>query len=91
VSIRRTLVVAAVVLGALCAGPAAAVAHPLLLQTAPSAGLVAPQTPGAIRLQLSEPVVARGWRVRLTGPRGAKVATGPVVLSDDKKGLTVGT
>ncbi|WP_354701358.1 hypothetical protein DSM112329_01671 [Paraconexibacter sp. AEG42_29] len=87
--LRRTLAVAAVVLGALCAGPAAAVAHPLLLQTAPAAELVAPRSPGAIRLQLSEPVVARGSRMEVTGPRGVKIATGPVVRSDDDKGLSV--
>ncbi|MCW3013569.1 MAG: copper resistance protein CopC, partial [Solirubrobacterales bacterium] len=86
---HRTLVVAAVVLGALCAGPAAAVAHPLLLQTAPNPGLISPQIPAAIRLQLSEPIVARGSRIVLTGPRGVKVPTGPAVASDDGKGLSV--
>lgn len=87
--VRRALAGAAVVLGALCAGPAAAVAHPLLVQTAPAAGLIAPQAPDAIRLQLSEPVVARGSRLTVTGPRGVKVATGSVVRSSDGKGLSV--
>ncbi|MCW3066339.1 MAG: hypothetical protein JWN32_3511, partial [Solirubrobacterales bacterium] len=56
---RRLLLGAAVALGALCAGPAAASAHPLLLQAAPAPGLIAPKAPVAVSVALSEPAVAR--------------------------------
>lgn len=80
--LRRIACGAAVALGALLGtGPAVAVAHPLLLQAAPQPGLVAPKPPAAIRLALSEPAVARGSEVVVTGPRGARVPVSAVRVS----------
>lgn len=77
--LRRSLACAVVALGALLGtGPAAATAHPLLVQAAPAAGLVAPKAPTVVSLSVSEPGVARGSSITVTGPGGKKVATGPV-------------
>src|SRR3954471_10829219 len=67
---RRAAVVAAVVLGALCAGPAAVSAHPLLAGSSPQPGLVAPKSPDAVVIGLSEPAVASGSSISLDGPSG---------------------
>jgi methionine-rich copper-binding protein CopC/putative copper export protein len=74
VTVRRVLLGAAVALGALAGtGPAAAWAHPLLISATPQPGLVAERSPKAIVLALTEPAVARGSRIRLSGPGGAAV------------------
>src|SRR3954470_6082122 len=54
----------------MCAGAAAASAHPLLAGTAPQSGLVAPSSPDAIVVGLSEPAVAGGSSIALDGPHG---------------------
>ena len=86
---RRALVATAAVLGALCAGPAAAVAHPLLVQAAPAPGLLAPQAPGALRLAFSEPAVARGSSVVLKGPKGRRIAVTGVVSENGGRTLSI--
>src|SRR2546430_5082288 len=86
---RRALVATAAVLGALCAGPAAAVAHPLLVQAAPAPGLLAPQPPHAIQLAFSEPAVARGSSFVLTGPNGRRVAVGQIASANGGRTLSV--
>ncbi len=87
---RRVLLGAAVVLGALSgAGPTAAWAHPLLIQATPQPGLVASPAPRAISLALTEPVVARGSRIRVLGPGGASVALTPVQEAGGRRGVSV--
>jgi methionine-rich copper-binding protein CopC/putative copper export protein len=87
---RRVLLGAAVVLGALlCTGPAAALAHPLLLQASPQPGLVASGSPSAITLALSEPAVARGSRIRLYGPSGRELAVTPARGADGRRTVSV--
>ncbi len=87
---RRVLLGAAVALGALTGtGPTAAWAHPLLIQATPQPGLVADASPPAIELALSEPAVARGSRVRLFGPRGARVPVTAVRGGGGRRTLSV--
>ena len=86
---RRTLVVAAAALGALCAGPAAAVAHPLLVQAAPTPGLVAASSPAEIQLQFSEPTVRAGSSIVLLDQRGRRVSTGTTVAGDGGRTLSI--
>ena len=86
---RRALAIAALVLGTLGAGPGAALAHPFLQQAAPTAGVVAPDTPESVSLAISEPGVARGTRISVVGPRGSRVAAGRVRASRDGKVLSV--
>ncbi|MDX6666140.1 MAG: copper transport protein, partial [Solirubrobacteraceae bacterium] len=76
-------------LGASCAGPAAAVAHPLLVQAAPTPGLVAPSAPAAVQLQFSEPTVPRGSSLVLLGPGGRRVPVGSVSAGDGGRTLTL--
>ena len=88
--LRRCTLAAAVALGALMgAGPSAAVAHPLLETAAPSAGLVTPKAPGAVRIALSEPVAVRGSSISITGPRGQAVKTSKLTGSADGRQLSV--
>lgn len=76
---------AALVMALLLAGllPAAASAHPSLVQSAPLGGLAADQPPKDVRLAFTEGVIARGSSIEVRGPRGARVATGPLRVSDD--------
>ncbi len=82
---RRRWILALTAL-ALLTAPAAAAAHPSLLQSAPAAGVVADQAPRSIVLSFTEPVEPEGSAVRLVGPRGrrlrvgAPTARGPAVL-----------
>ncbi|MDX6581050.1 MAG: hypothetical protein QOI10_234, partial [Solirubrobacterales bacterium] len=46
--------------------PATASAHPSLLQASPAAGLVAPESPKAIELSLSEAAIPDGSRIQLS-------------------------
>ncbi|WP_320670211.1 ABC transporter substrate-binding protein [Patulibacter defluvii] len=62
--------------------PAAASAHPSLVQSAPLGGLSADQPPTAVRLAFTEGVIARGSSIEVRGPRGERVATGPLRVSD---------
>jgi methionine-rich copper-binding protein CopC/putative copper export protein/ABC-type branched-subunit amino acid transport system substrate-binding protein len=86
---RRTLVGVVVALGALCAGPAAALAHPLLLQTSPAAGLVDPAPPTQIELAFTEGAVAAGSLIEVTDSHGRRVPTGPVKASNGGEDLSV--
>src|SRR4051812_12289483 len=54
----------------MCAGAAAASAHSLLAGTSPQSGLVAPSSPDAIVVGLSEPAVAGGSSIAMDGPHG---------------------
>ncbi|MEA2222940.1 MAG: copper transport protein, partial [Solirubrobacteraceae bacterium] len=87
---RRVLLGAAVALGALLGtGPAAAWAHPLLIQATPQPGLVASPAPRAISLALTEPAVPRGSRIRLFGPGGKQLAVTPVRAAGGSRTLAV--
>jgi len=90
VKTRRVLLGAAVALGALAGtGPAAAWAHPLLIQATPQPGLVASPGPRAISLALTEPAVPRGSRIRLFGPGGKQLAVTPVRAAGGSRTLAV--
>jgi methionine-rich copper-binding protein CopC/putative copper export protein len=90
VKTRRVLLGAAVALGALAGtGPAAAWAHPLLIQATPQPGLVVSSAPGAISLALTEPAVPRGSRIRLFGPGGKRLAVTPVRTAGGSRTLAV--
>jgi len=90
VTTRRALLGAAVALGALMGtGPTAAWAHPLLIQATPQPGLVADASPDAIGLALSEAAVARGSRIRIFGPRGARLPVSAVRGTDGRRTLSV--
>src|SRR4051795_9570774 len=86
---RRLLCITAVWLGALCAGPAVVLAHPLLVTAAPTPGLVAPSAPEAVELQFSEPTVPRGTSVTVLTARGAAVATEPMRAGNVARTLTL--
>ncbi len=87
---RRVSLGALVALAALWgSGPTAAWAHPLLIQASPQPGVVADASPRAISLALTEPAVARGSRIRVIGPDGARVAVGPVRGSGGGRALAV--
>lgn len=75
---RRTVVAVAALAALLGSGVAPAAAHPSPIQTTPEAGAVAPKAPAAVSLALTEPAVARGSTLQITGPDGKTVATGPV-------------
>ncbi len=88
-SSRRLIAGVIAWLGALLgAGPAVALAHPLLLQAAPTPGLVAPKAPDAIRLAVSETAVARGSSIVVTGPRGTRVPTSAVTVKGRTASVT---
>src|SRR4051794_324055 len=86
---RRLLCITAVWLGALCAGPAVVLAHPLLVTAAPTPGLVAPSAPSSVELQFSEPTVPRGTSVTLFTARGARVAAAPLSAGNGARTLTL--
>ena len=87
---RRVLFGAAVALAALAGGGATvASAHPLLIQATPQPGVVAGSAPRSISVALTESAVARGSRIRVLGPGGARVAVGPVRASGGGRTLTV--
>ncbi|HWJ08436.1 MAG TPA: copper resistance protein CopC [Nocardioides sp.] len=88
--LRQFVVVAVVALSALLGGGAApAAAHPNAIQSTPEAGSVAPEAPKAISIALSEPAVARGSTLEVTGPGGKVVATGPVTEKANGQILSV--
>jgi methionine-rich copper-binding protein CopC/putative copper export protein len=87
---RRVLLGAAVALGALMGtGPAAAWAHPLLIQATPQPGLVADPVPASISIALTESAVPRGSQLRVFGPTGKKIAVGPLRAGDGRRTLSV--
>jgi methionine-rich copper-binding protein CopC len=81
-SVRRALVVAAAPLlavlpvVALTAGPAQA--HDVLVRTEPADGAVLAAPPTQLRLVFEEQALRLGTGLRVTGPDGAVIATGPV-------------
>src|SRR5258707_14549113 len=79
--LRRAALVAAVALGAMCAGAAVAAAHPLLVTSAPAPGSIVPGSPSTVALAFSEGAVPRGSSVSVTGPHG-RVALGTVGSTD---------
>lgn len=88
--LRQFVVVAVVALSALLgSGAAPAAAHPNAIQSTPEAGSVAPEAPKAISIALSEPAVARGSTLEVTGPGGKVVATGPVTEKANGQILSV--
>ncbi|KRA38849.1 MULTISPECIES: copper resistance protein CopC [unclassified Nocardioides] len=88
--LRQFVVVAVVALSALLgSGAAPAAAHPNAIQSTPEAGSVAPEAPKAISIALSEPAVARGSTLKVTGPDGKVVATGPVTEKANGQILSV--
>jgi methionine-rich copper-binding protein CopC/putative copper export protein/ABC-type branched-subunit amino acid transport system substrate-binding protein len=74
--VRKVTIVVAAVLGAICAGQAAAGAHPLLVTAAPAPGSLLPGSPSTLTLAFSETSVVQGSAVTLEGPRGQRVALG---------------
>lgn len=88
--LRQFVVVAVVALSALLgSGAAPTAAHPNAIQSTPEAGSVAPESPKAISIALSEPAVARGSTFEVTGPGGKAVATGPVTEKANGQILSV--
>ena len=88
--LRQFVVVAGVARSALLGrGAAPAAAHPNAIQSTPEAGSVAPESPKAISIALSEPAVARGSTFEVTGPGGKAVATGPVTEKANGQILSV--
>ncbi|MFL5822351.1 MAG: copper resistance protein CopC [Solirubrobacteraceae bacterium] len=77
---RRLALAAAVVLGALCAGAAAASAHPLLITSAPTPGSIVPSSPSTVGLAFSESAVPGGSTLTVTGPHGP-VRLGPLTAT----------
>ena len=73
---RRLLAGLAVVLGALSAGPAAALAHPLLVTSAPAPGSILPGPPSTLTLAFSEAAVPSGSAVSVKGPGGRAIGLG---------------
>src|SRR5258708_13945008 len=84
--LRRAALVAAVALGAMCAGAAVAAAHPLLVTSAPAPGSIVPGSPSTVALAFSEGAVPRGSSLSVSGPHG-RVALGSVGSSDLGKQL----
>ncbi len=73
------MLVVAVLLGSLTAGPAAA--HTRLVGSDPADGSTLDRTPGAVVLTLTEPSVPLGTQVVVTGPDGP-ASTGTAELVD---------
>jgi len=71
---------AGLLLALLSAAPVAA--HTRLLSADPADGTTVARTPGVVVLTFTEPVIALGTRVVVTGPDGP-VASGPAQLVDD--------
>ncbi|MEA2138063.1 MAG: copper transport protein [Solirubrobacteraceae bacterium] len=87
---RRAVVGAVAALGTLLGcGPATAGAHPLLIEATPQPGIVATAAPDSIGLSLTEPIVARGSRIRVFGPGGAAIAMTPARASAGDRTLSV--
>jgi len=84
--LKRVALLAAVALGALCAGAAAATAHPLLVTSAPAPGSIIPGSPSTVALAFSEEAVASGSGVTVTGPHGP-VQLGRLTPSDGGRQL----
>src|SRR5437763_14372017 len=78
--------VTAVALGALCAGAAAAAAHPLLVTAAPAPGSIIPGSPSTVALSFSEEAVSSGSKLTVTGPQGT-VQLGRMTPSDGSRQL----
>ena len=87
--IRKLAIVAAVGLGALCAGPATAGAHPLLVTAAPAPGAILPGAPSTLTLAFSEAAVARGSAVTVAAPAGRPLAVGRLKSVDGDRELAV--
>ncbi len=89
-TIRRAVFGAVVALAALLGGGAApASAHPIPIQATPEAGVVTQKASTSVAIALTEPVVARGSRVRILGPTGKPVAVGPLSTSGGGRVLSV--
>ena len=71
----------AIVLLGLVSGATAASAHNSLASTDPADGTTVAVAPAAVTLTFDEPAQALGSQIRVTGPDGAVVSTGDVVLS----------
>lgn len=78
---RRTLILAAA-LTLLAAGQASA--HARLIQATPKVGSTAP-APKQLRLQYSESIDLPASSVKIAGPGGAAIATGPLALDPKSK------
>ena len=71
----------AIVLLGLVSGATAASAHNSLASTDPADGATVAVAPAVVTLTFNEPAQALGSQIRVTGPDGAVVSTGDVVLS----------
>ncbi|SNS11301.1 hypothetical protein SAMN06893096_10268 [Geodermatophilus pulveris] len=77
---RVAVVLTAAVLALLGAGAPAARAHDELVATVPAADATVPVPPAQVELELGAPAQALGTRVVVTGPDGAVVSQGAVVV-----------
>lgn len=92
-SLRRALAllvtsVAVVATGVAAAGPAAA--HARLRSTTPAAASSVASAPQEVVLRFNEPPIGVGTAVRVTGPDGEVVSTGPARVVDDEVRQTLG-
>ncbi len=71
----------AIVLLGLVSGATAASAHNSLASTDPADGTTVAAAPATVTLTFNEPAQALGSQIRVTGPDGAVVSTGEVMLS----------
>ena len=83
---RNTIIITAAVAALALAGQAAA--HARLLMGAPKNGSTV-AAPKAMTLRYSEEIVPAASNVKVTGPKSAAVATGPIALDATKKIVTV--
>ncbi|HZZ32329.1 MAG TPA: copper resistance protein CopC [Phenylobacterium sp.] len=83
---RKTVLTLAAVAALGLAGQAAA--HARLITGSPKAGATVP-APKALTLHYSEELVPAASSVKVAGPGGAAVATGPMALDKTKRVVTV--
>lgn len=81
-SVLRSLAVALSALGLVLAGATATAAHDALVGTDPADGSTVPAPPETLALEFSQPVLALGAAVVVTGPDGAVVSDGEPRLVD---------
>ena len=87
--LRRSLIAAALGLGALLLPLAPASAHDALVSTSPATGATVSTAPTTVSLTFEEPPTKLGLAMAMTDPSGATVAVGPPVLTGSVVSATV--